>query len=162
MKFFLSFFRANPTVFRAFFLLLAIGLSSCEKVLDIKLKDTPSRIVIEANLNDQPDTQRVFISRSIGFNQLNNFPQVSSAQVTLTDNAGLTQTYQELKPGVYILPNFKGEPGRQYSLNVVIEGITYTAFSTMPQPVAIQNIKTEPFQFNQDFTVAIIEYQEPA
>lgn len=161
MSVFRSFFLQKPTVLGAFLLLL-LGLTSCEKVLDIKLKDTPSRIVIEANLNDQLDTQRVFISRSVGFNELNNFPMVSGAKITLTDNTGLSETYQEVKPGIYELPNFKGEPGKQYTLTVEVENQTFTAVSVMPQPVAIQNIKTEPFQFNPDRLVAVIEFQEPA
>ncbi|MBK0403032.1 DUF4249 domain-containing protein [Adhaeribacter sp. BT258] len=145
------------------FVLLALflGLSACEKVLDIDLKDAEPRIIIEANLSDQPGPHSVIISRSVGFNDLNDFPMVRGAKVTLTDNAGNSEDLLETKPGIYQTSNFMGVPGRTYVLNVLIDGVTYSAISVMPQPVPILKISTEPFQFEPSRTAVKFEFQEP-
>ena len=159
----ITFFRLNHSVFRFLLPVLLLALTSCEKVLDIDLNDAEPRIIIEANLSDQPGPHTVLISRSVGFNDPNTFPMVRGAQVTITDNAGNTENLLETEAGIYqTSPNFQGVPGRTYILKVVIDGVEYLSVSTMPQPIPILSIKVEPFQFDPDDTVTTITYQDPA
>lgn len=161
MLFKLTFSRLNHSVFRIFLPVILLALTSCEKVLDIDLKDAESRVIIEANLSDQPGPHTVRISRSVSFNAPNTFPQVSGAQVTISDNAGNSETLIETEAGTYQTINFIGVPGRTYVLRVLVDGKEYSAVSIMPQPVPILNINSEPFEFSPDLTVAVIEFQEP-
>ena len=162
MPFNCSFSLPNHTVFRLLLPLLLMAFTACEKVLDIDLKDAEPRQIIEANLSDQVGPNKVIISRSVNFNAPNTFPMVSGAQVTISDNAGNSEDLVETEPGVYETITFKGEPGRTYVLKITLDGVEYSAISTMPQPVAIQRMKVEPFQFDPTFRIASIEYQDPA
>ena len=157
-----TFFLQNHSVFRLILPVLLLALTSCEKVLDIDLKDAETRIIIEANLSDQPGTHTVKISRSVGFNAPNDFPKVTGANVTISDNAGNSEVLIETEAGIYQTVNFIGIPGRTYVLRVQADGKEFSSVSVMPQPIPIQSIKVEPFQFDPDDIVATITYQDPA
>lgn len=152
---------ANSGLFRLLLPLVLLVFTACEKVLDIDLKDAPPRVIIEANLSDQPSPHQVLVSRSVGFNDPNQFPQVSGARVILSDNAGLADTLTEVAPGRYETRQFQGQPGRTYTLKVTINGEEYLAVSTMPQPVPIMNIAVESFRFDPERKSVKFEFQEP-
>lgn len=155
-----TFFALKPTLFRA--LLPAVMLlTSCEKVLDIDLKEAESRIVIEANVNDQPGPYQVSITQSIGFNEPNKFPTVNGAEVILSDNAGNTEILTQAEPGIYKSTGFQGVPGRNYFLKIKANGQEYDAVSSMPQPVQIQEIKVEKSEFGGDMLLPTIKFQDP-
>ncbi|KAA9345658.1 DUF4249 domain-containing protein [Adhaeribacter soli] len=150
----------KPTVLRA--LLPAVMLlSSCEKVLDIDLKEAEPRVIIEANVSDQPGPYSVIITRSVSFNETNNFPTVNGAEVILSDNAGNSETLTETAPGVYKTAGFQGVPGRNYFLKIKANGQEYDAVSSMPQPIAIQELKVQKSTFGGDRLMPIIKFQDP-
>src|SRR5688572_26785945 len=157
-----TFFLRNHSVFRFLLPVLLLVLTSCEKVLDIDLKDAEPRIIIEANLSDQPGPHTVIISRSVGFNAPNTFPMISGAQVTVSDNTGNSEVLIETEAGIYQTSNFQGVPGQTYTLRVLIEGVEYISVSTMPPAVPIKDIAVETFEFDQDDTVVTIHFQDQA
>ena len=54
----------------------------------------------------------------------------------------------------------RGNPGHTYLLNVSLSGKTYTASSTMPQPVALDSVTFDTRDTTQIFAMA--NYQDPA
>jgi hypothetical protein len=123
-----------------FFFSLLI-LNSCTDVIDIDLNELNPAIVIEGEVTNIRGSYQVKISRSINFSDPNNYPTVSGADVTISDNAGISEKLKEITPGIYKTSTIRGIPGRRYTLNVVIEGKTYTAVSTMPTVVLFENIE---------------------
>ena len=158
----LTFLKQNHTVFRLLLPLSIAFLTSCEKVLDIKLKDAESRVVIEGNVSDQPGPYTVTLSRSVSFNAPNVFPAISNARVIISDNAGNTDTLRETEPGTYQTRNLQGVPGRNYFLKVLADGQLFEAVSTMPAPVTIQEITVEKFKFNEKEKAVEIKFMDPA
>jgi hypothetical protein len=157
-----TFYTLNHTIFRALLPAVLLFSTACEKVLDIDLKDADPKTVIEANVSDQPGPYKVFISRSVSFDDPNIFPAISNAQVTLSDNAGNEEVLTETEPGVYKSKNFQGVPARNYFLKVVANGQEFNAVSTMPQPMQIQKIQIDKFEFNPEEKVVNIYIQDPA
>ena len=150
----------KPTVLGA--LLPAVMLlSSCEKVLDIDLKNAEPRVIIEANVSDQTEPYTVLITKSVGFNEPNTFPAVNNAEVILSDNAGNTETLTETESGVYKTSSFQGVLGRNYFLKINANGQEYEAVSSMPQPIAIKELKVQKSIFGGDRLMTIIKFQDP-
>lgn len=157
-----TFFNPKHTIFQALLPAVLILFTACEKVIDVDLKDAEPKIVIEANITDQPGQYKVVLSKSVSFSQENSFPAVTGAQVTLSDNSGNTEDLIESEAGTYSSAVIQGVPGRNYFLKVVAEGKTYDAVSSMPQPVEIEEIRIDKFQFNEEELVPKIKFRDPA
>lgn len=126
------------------FLIAGFLFCSCEKVIDINLNEADPKIVIEGNISDQPGPYAVRVTQTVNYNESNTFPPVSGAVIVLSDDAGNSETLEESDElGVYTTRTMQGVPGRTYILNVTIGTDTYTAVSTMPQPVSIDRLLVE-------------------
>ena len=120
---------------------LLCTLSSCQKIVSIDLNAAAPHMVIEGNITDQHDTATVVISKTgTYFSSSINVPPVSHAIVTITDDLGKSDTLKEAWNGTYQSPTLKGVTGKRYTLNVLSEGIAYSAVSYMPNKVLIDSL----------------------
>lgn len=137
-------------------------LCSCQKVVTLNLAKAPSQLVIEGNITDGPGPDTVKIMHSVNFYADNNFPAVSGARVLITDNNGNTDSLAEAIPGSYITHVLRGIPGNTYTLSVTLNDTTYTAASTMPQPVNLDSITfTASTRFNKTQITPVANFQDP-
>jgi hypothetical protein len=142
--------------------LIFLLFTSCEKTVDLKYKDNQSRIIIEGNITNEPGPYFVKITKSIPLSDIGNYPTVDNAVVTISDDAGNTETLIPQGGGVYRTNTIAGITGRTYSLIVNAENQMYSAQSTMPQPVLFDSIKVEQFTFGGDIERNIIPiYTDP-
>jgi translation elongation factor P/translation initiation factor 5A len=144
-------------------LLLGLGNFSCKKILDLDLEKADPQLIIEANLTDKKGFQTVKISRSVPVSESNIFPNVTGADVTLTDNIGNAYHFIEASEGTYTLSNVEGKHGRQYTLTVIVDGQTYTATSTMPDLVRLDSLTASEETFaGENRTIVAVNFQDPA
>ena len=124
------------------FLLTILTLVSCQKVIDIDLKDSEPVIVIEGEVNEGDSLHTIVISKSVKFGATNSFPWVQGAVVTLSDNFGNSEVLVEVSEGKYSSTQFKvkGVQGRTYYLKALVEGKTYESESTIPYKVNLDDI----------------------
>jgi hypothetical protein len=135
----------------------AIAFCSCEKVIDLNLKNAEPQLVIEGSIINVPHNPTVRITRSVRFDEPNNFPGVSGAIVRVTTgNSPLTLT--ETSTGVYRGPAVIARSGRTYSLQVDVDGKTYKATSTMPDQVFIDSIAIDEQSFRAKETKTVVVY----
>jgi hypothetical protein len=147
--------------------LLLVGtvlVYSCQKVISVNLNDASPQIVIEGNVYNTAGPYQVQITKTVNFDQDNTFPAVSGASVQITDQtSGTTDALTETTAGIYTTHTLQGVPGHTYQLNIVAQGQTYTALSTMPQPVPFDSLT---FQHNNNFgntsIFAVPNFQDPA
>jgi hypothetical protein len=137
-----------------------IFLPSCKKVIDLDLKDSDPKFVIEGVVTNEPGTARVLISMSKNFNESNQFEGVSGAIVKISDN-GIDFMLSETSPGVYQNNTINGTPGHVYDLSVEVAGKIFTATSTMPQPVLLDTLYISTGPFGQ-FKFPTIAFTDPA
>lgn len=137
--------------------------SSCEKVIDIDLNTQDPQIVIEGNITDQPGPYTVTLTQTVNFVESNNFPGVSGALVTISDNSGNSETLTESFSGVYSTSEMQGTIGRNYTIKVTTNGKEYTATSNMPAPVSIDTLTvvTENTPKGNDKTI-YVNFTDPA
>jgi hypothetical protein len=119
--------------------------SSCEKVVELDLSNNVEKLVVEASITNEVGPHFIKLTKSVNFNEISTYPPVSNAKVVISDNAGQKDTLTYTKDGLYKTNKLKGIEGRTYYLNIVFDGKTYTAESTMPQAVGLADLKIISF-----------------
>jgi Domain of unknown function (DUF4249) len=147
--------------FAIIFIALTGFFTSCEEVIDLPLKTSPSQLVIKGNIYDEPGPYLVKISMSVPVNDPNVFPPVSDAIVTIRDDAGNSEVLTEAVPGTYSTSTLQGTPGRTYTLSVETAGKTYTATSTMPSPIELDSLYSVESEFSGFFQINA-DFKDPA
>jgi hypothetical protein len=141
----------------------ALWLFSCKKIVTLKLNNVPAAIVIQGEVTDQPGPYYVTINQPVDFYADNNFPPVSGAGVVITSSDGQTEGLAEITPGTYSTQLLEGIPGVTYTLSVTVQGVNYTASSTMPQPVNLDSITYQVSSgFGRTQISAVVNFQDPA
>lgn len=140
--------------------------SSCdrEEIIELDLNDVPAQFVIEGNVSDEAAPFTVRISRTVNFDQPNDFPAVSGALVVISDPAGRVDTLPEVQPGFYETAGaLPGISGHTYTLQVWVEGRHFTATSTMPASVPFEDLKAIRLPFGGPDEVVITPiFNDPA
>ena len=152
-----------------FFILAAVAFSSCEDVIEVKLSDENLNLIgVEASITtvDQPT---VFLYKTLKVDQDLAYPGISGATVTISDNA--TPTNQIIlmedptKLGHYMVPkdkNYFGVAGREYTLNIVTQGVTLTAKDKLAKVEPIDYIEVVPSQRGEKRFLGVFTYgKEP-
>lgn len=139
----------------SFVFAVSASLISCQKVIDIDLKSTEPRIVIQGSITDQEGSYSVEIHKTVNFNEVNDFPPVSGALVVISDDLENSEILTETSPGIYTGSSLQGVPGRTYTLSVKVNDQEYKAVSTMPLPVEITDLKIRQSDFGPDKVVDV-------
>jgi hypothetical protein len=127
------------------FLAVTLLFTSCTKEIDIDLETADPKIVIEGNITNEPGPYTVKITKTVNFSESNTYPPVNGALVIISDNGGIIDTLSEISPGLYNTSVLAGIPGRTYNLEVIAEGKSFYATTTMPQPVNLDSLAFELF-----------------
>ena len=114
----------------------------CTEIIEIDFKDLDSQYVIEANISTTQDPV-VTISSTIHFDETNDFPEISGGSVALTDNFGNVNVLSEIADGLYTKIGFRGQEGLTYTLNVNINGETFSSESKIPEQVKLDSLSLE-------------------
>lgn len=115
-------------------IITALLFYSCEKVISVHLDASATQYVIEGVVTDEPGGSSVSITRTKDFSSDNTFAGVSGATVAIENN-GTSYPLTESSTGIYTTNALTGVPGNTYRMKVILNGVTYTAASTMPQSV---------------------------
>lgn len=149
-------------MYAAVFLVMMIVFSSCQKVIDVDIKNVEPKYVVEAVITDQLDSSKVLISTTKNVSGNNDFPGISGAVVTVTDDAGIVTTFSEDSAGYYYAHAFRGAVGKTYRLRVVTNGETFTASSTMPARVNMDTLFiSDELLFGEARKLANTTYKDP-
>jgi hypothetical protein len=147
--------------FFALSLLLVISMVSCEKVIDIDLNSTAKKYVIEGVVTDQVGGAVVKITQTKDFKENNDFPGVSGAAVSISDN-GVAVQLQETGNGIYTDAALKGIPGHHYTLEVKVDGQIFTASSSLPEKVNFDTLYVKEEEiFGTNKKIPNIGYIDP-
>lgn len=133
-------FAGRPALLAACALLT---FSACQKVIHPNLGSVSPQLDIQGNVTNTPGPYTVSLSQSVGFYAENQYPAVSGAVIKISDStAGITDSLTETAAGtgIYSTHTIQGVPGHTYTLFVQTGGNTYTASSTMPQPVTLDSV----------------------
>lgn len=152
------YFRAVLPVF----LILCAAMASCERVIDVDLNSASPKYVIEGTVTNLDLPHQVRVTQTKNFDEDNDFEGIENAEVTLSDSLGHSEELAHTDSGVYRGSDIAGEPGMRYSLSVNIGGETFTATSTMPEPVFFRRLLIDEVVFFGDtLKIPNATYQDP-
>ncbi len=145
------------------YIALFFVLLSCQKEIDLKYKDADPKPVFECMVNLEDTIHTLQITRSVSLNGVYQVDGVTGAQATLSDDLGNTTVFTGIAPGLYQSSVFHLDEGRTYTLNITLDGKTYTATSVMPYQVNLDDLQFLPGSFGGDSTRIIVPLrQDPA
>jgi hypothetical protein len=132
----------------------AVIFASCEKTVELDLKQAEQKIVIEGQVTNRAGYQYVRVTRTAGFYDDEATPRVTNANVSVKDDLGNEFFFshnpqnQEDSAGYY-LPNipFIAVVGRTYLLTVEADGEVYTAQDKLFSVSGIDSLK---YRVNDD------------
>jgi hypothetical protein len=139
--------------------LIIVAFCSCQKVIDLNLKNSDIKYVVEGIITNEPGVCKVILTQSKPFYENNQFPTVSGATVTIKDN-DVEFSLPETQPGVYETSSINGTPGHVYELSVAIDNNVFTATSKMPLPVLLDTLYISNGPYGQ-FKFATVGYTDP-
>lgn len=122
--------------------LSSLCLISCEEIIELDLKTEAPRLVIDASIdwvkNTSGHEQKIKLSTTTGYYS-REFPTVSGAEIDVTNSSNTKFEFIE-NPGTgeYICTRFQPVIGETYTLNVSLNGETYTATETL---ISVPNIE---------------------
>ncbi len=134
-------FKITISIFISFIL-----LSSCTDIIELDLKNTEPRIVIEAKLNVSDSTFRADITMSNDFYDTGGFKKVTGANILLQKTGGEIYTVPETESGVYFLNNIIAKTNDEFTVSITdTEGNVYEADTKTPNTTQIIGIFPAPF-----------------
>jgi len=136
------------------FLLASVIFYSCEDVINPALENAEPILVVDAWINNLPDSQKIILTRTQPYFQNILPPAVAGATVTITDEEGTVFSFLENKPGEYVwVPSGDGfgTIGFNYTLAIQISGETFVAESRMGQAPTVDSITFFVQEGNQFF-----------
>lgn len=140
-----------------------IALTSCTKEIDLDLKNESNKLVVEAAITEGAGPHTVHVTRSVDFAAANDFPGVTNAVVTLSDDLGNSEQLSGDGNGSYLTSSLEGGQQRNYRLNVQVDGTSYTAECAMPMAVSLDTLRIDNFPtFGMYNKVIVPVYHDPA
>jgi hypothetical protein len=133
---------------------VAVLLSACTELIDIKTSDSSPVVVIYSVLTDELKYQRVMISRSSSY--FNSEPNAGISDATVVIQSSADEWYPFVESdsiaGLYFSKNkFRVQSGLNYSLAVEVEDKgfkeKYEAFTTVPPTITADSLVFESFDF---------------
>jgi hypothetical protein len=126
---------------------VVISLVGCTEIIDLELRSSSVRLVVDAVLTNEHDVHVVKLSKSSPYFSKEEAPAVSNAKVIISnDGTDFVLTESVKHAGYYYIEPelFMPRPGKTYTLsvsNVDIDDVSqvYTAKTTMPQPVQLDS-----------------------
>ena len=136
---------------------LCLIFFSCEESIDLDLRQTDPRVVIDGQVTNQPGYQFVKVTWSTGFYQQGPTPRITNAVVTVEDDSGNMISFVHNprqhadSAGIY-LPEvpFTGTIGRTYTLRVQVDGTTYEATDRLNSVIPIDSLDYTINEFQQE------------
>ena len=123
-----------------------IGLSSCEKVVQVDVPEGETLLVVDAWINDKPGSQTVRLTTTAPVFNGQNTPVAIGATVSLKDlTNGKIYNFSEVTgTGNYVFTPVATDTlsvvGHQYSLAISYKGNSYNSLSTLNRTTKIDTI----------------------
>ncbi|WP_179413249.1 DUF4249 domain-containing protein [Mucilaginibacter sp. E4BP6] len=146
------------------YLFSIFAITSCTKVIELKLGNNTGELVIEGNVTNATGPQIIKLSTNVPFSNTNTYPPVTGASVSVSDQNGNTYPFTEGPSGTYSNSQLTGSSGNKYTMTVTSGGKTYTATSVMPAVVNLDSLSSmnDVIQTSDNKKVVTVYYQDPA
>lgn len=144
--------------------LVILTLFSCEEVVDVELETSAPRLVVEASLlfnaDTESDLQIIELSTTAPYFE-EEIPAVSGAMVKVTTGSGEEYIFKETGGGIYENSEIVAKPDVNYQLEIVYENELYTATAQFTSTPELQFVEQDLGGFSGDEYEFKIFYEDP-
>lgn len=142
-------------------IIIALGLTSCEELIDVDLNEASPRYVIEGDLTNLSNEQVIYISQTVAFNAPARKEPVNNAEVTVSDDKGTTYSFKSQGEGKYVAMFIPKEKST-YKLRVNIAGETFESSSYMNDYIDVSSLDIiEDVIFTDTIYSVSLKFREP-
>ncbi len=129
-----------------YLVLLAVTFGACEDVVEVNLNEGTPKLVIEANFETQIDLDNAILSINLSktipfFDSVPTF--VDNAIVTITPENGGIIPVPFIEDGRYELSDLEPELGIAYTLEITVDGETYSATENLVTGVPLEFVEQD-------------------
>lgn len=127
-------------------IVFVLVFASCEKVVNVEVKDGAALPYIDAWITDQPGVQTIRFLQAVKYTGSSEPAPIADATITLTDITSNT-----VYPFSYVNGSYKydagaakvGFTGHVYKLSIVYKGVPFIALDTMKRNTVIDSITSQ-------------------
>ncbi len=124
---------------------------NCQDVIDVKLSDGSTLLVIDAWINNLDEPQVIKLNLATPYFDSSPQPAINDAIVTIKDNLGAEFVFTEDgNTGNYYYEDMSGNGfgtiGNTYTLSVNIDGVIYTSETNMGRVPVVDSIVFEDYE----------------
>lgn len=139
---------------------------SCEEVVEVELKESAPRLVVEASLLWQKGTEGNFqvikLTTTAAFFD-DETPPAEGAQISILSETGELYNFEEIDPGIYLNEQFAPELHKRYELSIIYQDETYMAMESLIPVSELQFIEQNSNGgFGGEDTELKVYYNDPA
>ena len=122
-----------------YLIIILIIFSSCEKDVDIDIKEAPKQLVISSLFSNIPEDSYIVLTFSKGFERENNeYEFITGAQITVKDTQGNPIVFTADSNNVY-KTSTPAVPGEKYTLDIRKDNFHLSAEENIPEIVTLQD-----------------------
>ena len=130
------------------FLFVALLFPACQDVIDVDLENGKSQLVVDAWLNNKPETQTIKLRYSSPYFDSAASPKATGASIVVNASNGDSYTFSDDdNSGNYTWTPAAGESfgavGQEFLLTILLDGKEYNAASKMNRVMPIDTITYE-------------------
>lgn len=125
-----------------------VSLSSCEKVIDVDLRDAEPKIVVEGHLTNIKGMNLLALSKTSSFYNNEEPERLRGAEVVVIDENGTEYILNEVNKGYYNNQDFEVLTNHNYKLEVKVDNQILKSSSYSPSSVKIDSVKIEFSEFS--------------
>ena len=131
---------------------IGLLLLGCAEVIELDIEESGGQVIIYGRLSNSTQANEVIISRAQGAER--SPTPISGASVKVIDTEGIERIFIENEPGVYNLSNvnLRGEFGKSYRLEAIVEGTVYSTELQELMPIIAQDEMRYEIGVERDIT----------
>lgn len=146
------------------FVLLMLVFTSCEEVIDVELDESSPRLVIEAsllwNVDTEENTQIIKLTTTAPYFQ-EEVPPAKGATVSVITETGREFNFKEVEDGIFRYENFSALFDVEHQLLVTYKNEIYTATEKLVPVPQLELVEQEIGGFTGDDYEFKVYYQDP-
>lgn len=146
------------------YILSVFMLFACEEVVDVELETSSPRLVVEASLlfNAETETnlQIIRLSTTAPFFE-EEVPPVNGAMVKITTGTGEEYIFEEVNNGIYQNTDIVAVPNLDYHLEIIYQDEIYTATEQFISTPELQFVEQDLGGFSGDEYEFKVFYEDP-
>ena len=139
--------KINFTFLITILLLKSLLLTSCEDAIEVDINDDNAQLVVDAWINNKPETQTIKLRRTLPYFDNSFAPEVTGATVIVADSDSTLFVFTDDNgDGNYTWTPSAGQTlneEKDYALYIQLDGDEYISFSKMNRTMPIDSIHYE-------------------